>query len=80
MKNKVIIEWPNGKISIEEIGDDWINAANNAGVNIPLGCLSGSCGACEIEVNGRIVRACISKIKSIKGEKYVVDFANDPYW
>ena len=80
MKNEVLIEWPNGEISIAEIGDDWITAANNAGVIIPLGCLSGSCGACEIEVNGKIVRACVGKIKSIRGNKYVVDFANDPYW
>ena len=54
--------------------------AEKAGVSIPTGCLSGSCGACEIEVDGEIVRACITTIPKLKKKKVKVEFAGDPYW
>ncbi len=74
------IYWPNGCKSLEEPGESWIKAANNAGVTIPTGCLGGSCGACEIEINGKMVRACISSIPECKSKKIVVSFASDPFW
>ena len=40
-------------------GDNWFSSAEKAGLEIPTGCLTGSCGACEIDVNGETVRACI---------------------
>ena len=40
-----------------------------AGLEIPTGCLTGSCGACEIDVNGETIRACISHIESYKRYK-----------
>ena len=78
--SKIEIEWPNGKLSVAEVGDAWLNAAMKAGLNIPTGCLGGSCGACEIEVNGQIIRACINNISSSDSPKIKVDLVSDPYW
>ena len=55
--NTVKINWPNKKSSNCSPGDDWLKAAYDADIEIPTGCLGGSCGACEIEVNGEVVRA-----------------------
>ena len=74
------VQWPNGHRSTEQIGTDWLAAASGAGVSIPTGCLGGSCGACEIEVNGKVVRACISTVPASKSAKLSVDFATDPHW
>ena len=51
------VQWPDGRETEAEVGQDWLVAATDAGVNIPTGCMGGSCGACEIEVNGKVVRA-----------------------
>ena len=61
----VRIQWPNGCNSDHAIGMDWLAAARQAGVSIPTGCMGGSCGACEIEVNGTTVRACISTVPGL---------------
>ena len=74
------IHWPDGSYSIAIPGIDWLTAAKNAGFNIPTGCLSGSCGACEIEVNGKVVRACISSIPGDQIKSLKVELATDPYW
>lgn len=76
----ISVHWPNGENSIETVGSDWLTAAANAGINIPTGCLGGNCGACEIEVNGKVVRACISTVPPSKSARLHVDFATDPYW
>ena len=47
---------------------------------IPTGCLGGSCGACEIEVNGRLVRACVATVPSSPSGQMTVGLACDPYW
>jgi aerobic-type carbon monoxide dehydrogenase small subunit (CoxS/CutS family) len=47
---------------------------------IPTGCLGGSCGACEIEVNGQIVRACIATVPPSRAGVLTVALAADPYW
>ncbi len=76
---KVKIIWPNGKATICHSGEDWFKAAYDANVDIPSGCLGGSCGACEIEANGEVIRACINKIpENINMIK--VEFFSDPYW
>ena len=75
---KVKIEWPNKKTSFCISGEDWLKAAHDANIEIPTGCLGGSCGACEIEVNGNVIRACISTIPDKKELK--VEFFSDPYW
>jgi len=49
-------------------------------VLIPTGCLGGSCGACEIEVNGRLVRACVATVPSSRSGALTVTLATDPYW
>ena len=78
--SKVEIKWPNGKFSYVQAGENWLDAAIKAGVSIPTGCLGGSCGACEIEINGEVVRACISNISEKSHNPIKVDFASDPYW
>ena len=74
------VSWPDGHTTKERIGQDWLVAANEAGISIPTGCLGGSCGACEIEVNGKVVRACISTVPPSKSGQLKVDFATDPHW
>ena len=80
IKPKISIEWPSGEQSYAFPGTSWLEVASAAGVEIPTGCLSGSCGACEIEINGKVIRACISKVQNSKSGKLKVDFADDPYW
>ena len=77
---QVEIHWPNGRRSICRKGEDWLQVAHQAGMHIPTGCLGGSCGACEIEVNGKVVRACISTVPAAKSGQLSVDFASDPFW
>ena len=55
-------------------------AAQAAGFLIPTGCLGGSCGACEIEVNGQVVRACIATVPASRSGSLTVELASDPYW
>ncbi len=77
---RISVRWPNGRTTQERIGEDWLVAATGAGVSIPTGCMGGSCGACEIEVNGKVVRACISTVPASKSGQLVVADACDPYW
>ena len=78
--SSITVHWPDGHTSRESSGTDWLQAAAGAGVAIPTGCLGGSCGACEIEVNGKVVRACISTVPPSKSGQLTVEFATDPYW
>tara|TARA_Y100001968_G_C18949410_1_gene522471 strand:+ start:57 stop:290 length:234 start_codon:yes stop_codon:yes gene_type:complete len=75
---KVKITWLKDKKSTSTPGEEWLKAAYEAKVEIPTGCLGGSCGACEIEVNGEVIRACINTVPD-KSE-VEVEFFNDPYW
>ena len=79
-KTKIKIRWPNNCETYALEGDDWFSSAEKAGLEIPSGCLTGSCGACEIDVNGKTVRACISDIKSNKKCLLKVDLTTDPFW
>jgi len=81
MKNsKIKIKWPNKNETYASEGDDWFSIAKKAGLEIPTGCLTGSCGACEIDVNGETVRACISCIKGNKKKYLTVSLTTDPFW
>ncbi|MBO6979255.1 MAG: 2Fe-2S iron-sulfur cluster binding domain-containing protein [Prochlorococcus marinus XMU1428] len=81
MKNsKIKIIWPNNIETFVSEGDDWFSSAEKVGLEIPTGCLTGSCGACEIDVNGKTVRACISDIKSNKNSLLKVSLTTDPFW
>ena len=77
---KIKINWPNNKNTYASEGDDWFSTAKKAGLDIPSGCMTGSCGACEIDVNGETVRACISDIKINKKPLLKVSFTTDPFW
>jgi ferredoxin len=80
MTRLVTITWPDGRSSQALAGTDWLMAAREAGVSIPTGCMGGSCGACEIEVNGQMVRACIATVPASLSGSLTVDWASDPYW
>ncbi len=79
-KTKIKIRWSNNNETYALEGDDWFSTAEKAGLEIPTGCLTGSCGACEIDVNGETVRACISSIKSHKESLLKVSLTTDPFW
>ena len=81
MKDTTIkIRWSNNNETYASEGDDWFTTAEKAGLEIPTGCLTGSCGACEIDVNGETIRACISDIKSNKKNLLKVSLTTDPFW
>ncbi len=79
-KSRIKIKWPNNSETYAYEGDDWFSVAKGSGLEIPTGCLTGSCGACEIDVNGETVRACISNIKSQKNLPLKVTLTTDPFW
>ena len=80
MKNPLIkISWPNNILTEAKEGDDWFVSAKKANINIPTGCLSGSCGACEIDVNGKTIRPCITSIE-LSNKKLNIELTSDPYW
>ncbi|SBO44381.1 2Fe-2S iron-sulfur cluster binding domain-containing protein [Cyanobium sp. NIES-981] len=74
------IHWSDGSSTLVQPGCPWLEAARQAGFMIPTGCLGGSCGACEIDVNGRTVRACIATVPSSRRGSLTVDLAADPFW
>ncbi len=78
-KCNVTINWPNGVSTYSKPGKGWIESARKAGIEIPMGCLKGSCGACEIEVNGEVTRACINTIPT-SNEILNIKLYTDPYW
>ena len=81
MKNsKIKIIWPNNNETYASEDEDWFSAAEKAGFEIPTGCLTGSCGACEIDVNGETIRACVSHIKNNKKSLLKVSLTTDPFW
>ena len=81
MKDREIrIKWPNNTETYASEGDDWFSTAKKAGLEIPTGCLTGSCGACEIDVNGETIRTCISNIRSGKKCLLKVSLTTDPFW
>ena len=79
-ETKIKIKWPNNTETYASEGDNWFSTAEKAGLEIPSGCLTGSCGACEIDVNGEVVRACISDIKSNKKSILKVSITMDTFW
>ncbi|MFM7513453.1 MAG: 2Fe-2S iron-sulfur cluster-binding protein [Cyanobium sp.] len=79
-RDPITIHWPNGRRSSAAAGSSWLEAAQSVGFTIPTGCLGGSCGACEIEVNGRVLRACIASVPPSRSGELTVELASDPYW
>jgi len=78
-KHLIKINWPNNISTEAKEGDDWFLNAKKANINIPSGCLSGSCGACEIDVNGKTIRPCMTSIE-FSDQKLNIEFTCDPYW
>jgi len=76
----VHIQWPHGAKTEATAGTAWLDAARAAGFSIPTGCLGGSCGACEIDVNGVSVRACIATVPASSSGNLTVELTADPYW
>ena len=79
-KSKIKIIWPNNIETYVAEGEDWFSTAEKAGLAIPSGCLTGSCGACEIDVDGETIRACISEIKNNHECTLRVSLTTDPFW
>ena len=81
MKNNFLkIRWPNKIITIAKEGEDWFSLAKKANIEIPSGCLTGSCGACEIDVNGETIRPCIKNIEYNNKINLNIEFTTDPFW
>ena len=79
-ETNIKVIWPNNIETLVSEGDDWFSSAEKAGLEIPAGCLTGSCGACEIDVNGETIIACISDIKGDKKSTLKVCLTTDPFW
>jgi len=79
-RTTVDVIWPNGARGPVAVGTDWLEAATAAGLLVPTACLEGSCGAWEIEVNGRTVRACIAGVPAARSGCLTVELAIDPHW
>ena len=79
-ETNIKILWPNDIETFVSEGDDWFSSAEKAGLEIPTGCLTGSCGACEIDVNGETLRACITDIRSSKKCLLKVSLTTDLFW
>ena len=76
----IIIEWPDGRREVHLPDESLLEAAEKAGIKIPIGCLRGSCGTCEIDVNGETVRACMTQLSHFHDDLLKVKFIEDPYW
>ena len=78
--HRTCIHWPNGTRTWVAAGTDWLVAAQEARVVIPTGCLGGSCGACEITVNGDTLRACMAAVPAGVSADLTVEIWADPTW
>ena len=79
-KNFLKIHWPNKLTTTAEEGEDWFIKAQMADLRIPTGCLVGSCGACEIDVNGETIRPCVRNIEFKNNVHLNIEFTTDPFW
>ncbi len=62
------------------VGEPLLQVSQRAGVEIPTGCLSGACHACEVEIVGQdMVCACISGVPAGQAE-VVIALYDDPAW
>ena len=68
------------QVTVEaEAGEPFLQVAERAGVFIPTGCLMGSCCACEVEVGGNNVRACITAVPAGRSD-LTINLFTDPSW
>jgi ferredoxin len=67
-------------VSIEaDVGEPLLQVAARAGLAIPTGCLMGSCHACEVELEGQSICACISAVPA-GASQLTVNLYVDPTW
>ena len=68
-------------ITVEaDAGEPILQVAARAGLDIPTGCLMGSCHACEVEIDGgQVICSCISAIPS-GTEQFTINLYVDPTW
>jgi len=63
-----------------EVGEPLLQVAERAGVDIPTGCLMGSCHACEVELDsGETICSCISAVPPGK-ETMTINLFVDSSW
>ncbi|MDB9315056.1 2Fe-2S iron-sulfur cluster-binding protein [Spirulina sp. CS-785/01] len=63
-----------------EVGEAMLTVAERAGIQIPTGCLMGSCHACEVELeDGTPICACITSIPPGEPE-LTINLYSDPVW
>jgi ferredoxin len=77
----VLIRFLPDNIEVEaEVGDSFLTVASKVGIDIPTGCLMGSCHACEVEIEevGDIC-ACITAIPP-GFKELTVNLFSDPSW
>jgi len=68
-------------------GENILSVAHRCGVDIPTGCLTGSCGTCEVEVTKQssteevtyVARACVASVPD-DGVGIVIDDIADQVW
>ncbi|MBX2864065.1 MAG: 2Fe-2S iron-sulfur cluster binding domain-containing protein [Leptolyngbyaceae cyanobacterium MAG.088] len=72
---------PDNVTVIATPGEPILQVAERAGVNIPTGCLMGSCHACEVDIEGQEepICACISAVPATTSP-YVINLYVDPTW
>lgn len=77
----IIVRFQPNNTEIEaEVGESFLTVASRAGIDIPTGCLMGSCHACEVEVEDiGDVCACISAIPP-GFETLTIHLFSDPTW
>jgi ferredoxin len=77
----VIVRFQPNDTEIEaEVGESFLTVASRAGIDIPTGCLMGSCHACEVEIEDiGDVCACISAIPP-GFETLTIHLFSDPTW
>jgi ferredoxin len=77
----VLVKFLPDNITVEaQVGEPLLDVAERAGVMIPTGCVMGSCGACEVELEGiGDIRSCISSVPP--GYPHLtVNLFSDPTW
>ncbi|MGB0561066.1 MAG: 2Fe-2S iron-sulfur cluster-binding protein [Spirulinaceae cyanobacterium] len=63
-----------------EVGEPMLTVAARAGIEIPTGCLMGTCHACEVELaDGTPICACITAIPATD-DTLTINLYADPAW
>jgi ferredoxin len=77
----VVIRFLPDEVEVEaEVGESFLAVAARAGIDIPTGCLMGSCHACEVEIEEvGDVCTCITAIPPGFGT-LTVNLFSDPTW